>query len=305
MKTNIIVIFVGAAAAISLGFGMKKPSPLPKFFAQNYSEIPAGKVWLNQDSLQTESFYMCKTEVSNLEYKEFVHFVKLSGDAELLKMVEVDSVNWRSGLNFCDPYAEFYHSHPAYNNFPVVNVSYEAAMQYCAWLTKINQPTFEKSSPGIKVTYKLPDHASWKRAADANHINATYAWGGPLLTNAKGCVLANFARLGAENIHFNEQTDQYEVIKPDAKGIYPPPYINDFADVTTPVNSYSPNDFGLHNLNGNVAEMLDTPGIAVGGSWRSPGFDIRNDSYVNYEDSSPSIGFRVMAVVEWPDKSKN
>jgi len=295
------------SALISVSFMLKKPSLFPKFFAQNFSEIPAGKVWLNEDSIQTESFYLCKTEVSNLEYKEFVHYVKLTGDAELLKKVEVDTVNWQEEYSYSrgKPYTEYYHSHHAYDNFPVVNVNYEAALKYCEWLSNINKATFEKACPGIKVTYKLPDHASWKRAADANHIRAVYSWGGNSLTNAKGCALANYARIGSENIHFNAETSHYEVITDKNKMVYPLQAGNSLADVTAQVNAFSPNDFGIYNLNGNVAEMIDKPGIAVGGSWRSPGYDIRNESVIGYEKSDPTIGFRVMAEVIWPENIKN
>ena len=36
-----------------------------------------------------------------------------------------------------------------------------------------------------------------------------------------------------------------------------------------PASSYFPNDFGLYNTSGNVAEMLFEEGLAIGGGWRS------------------------------------
>jgi hypothetical protein len=50
-------------------------------------------------------------------------------------------------------------------------------------------------------------------------------------------------------------------------------------------------------MNGNVAEMLADSDQAAGGSWRSPGYDIRNESLMPYDDASPEVGFRPIAVL--------
>jgi formylglycine-generating enzyme required for sulfatase activity len=68
-------------------------------------------------------------------------------------------------------------------------------------------------------------------------------------------------------------------------------YLHDNADVTAPVNSYAPNALGIYNLNGNVAEMT-SEALACGGSWSSPGYDVRNESTVSLEGATPTIGFR-------------
>ena len=47
---------------------------------------------------------------------------------------------------------------------------------------------------------------------------------------------------------------------------------------------------------GNVAEMVAERGIAYGGSFLAPGYDIRIDSEKPYDAPSPLIGFRVIAV---------
>jgi oligoribonuclease NrnB/cAMP/cGMP phosphodiesterase (DHH superfamily) len=109
--------------------------------------------------------------------------------------------------------------------------------------------------------------------------------------------MANFNTLGAEHIYFNEESGKYEVLQPGESKYSYQPRVDNY-DVTAPVLSYPPSDFGVYNLNGNVAEMIDVPGIAVGGSWKSAGYDIRNESIMRYEKPNPMVGFRVMAIVK-------
>ena len=42
--------------------------------------------------------------------------------------------------------------------------------------------------------------------------------------------------------------------------------------------------------------MVDERGVAIGGSWYYPGYDIRIASEKRYDGPSPLIGFRVIAV---------
>ena len=60
--------------------------------------------------------------------------------------------------------------------------------------------------------------------------------------------------------------------------------------------SLYPNPYGLYNMSGNMAEMVYERGVAYGGSYRDPGYDIRIDSEKPYDAPSPLIGFRVIAV---------
>jgi hypothetical protein len=63
--------------------------------------------------------------------------------------------------------------------------------------------------------------------------------------------------------------------------------------------SYFPNDIGLYDVVGNVAEMINENGKACGGSWDDEPKESTIHSVKTYSRPDATIGFRVfMEVVE-------
>ncbi len=137
----------------------------------------------------------------------------------------------------------------------------------------------------------LPTRAQWVWAARGgiHNFNSPYSWGHPYLTNKECMSLCNFVKCGEQSIHYNAEKKCYEIIN-DWTGVSG--IGSNTADITAPVKSYYKSLYGLYNLNGNVAEMVAEKGIAVGGSWKSPGYDVRNESVENFNGACPSVGFR-------------
>jgi len=82
------------------------------------------------------SFFMDETEVSNLHYREYVYWVnRVMGDQypEVVDMVRPDTLVWREELAYNEPQIENYFSFPAYNDYPVVGVSWEQANDFAQW----------------------------------------------------------------------------------------------------------------------------------------------------------------------------
>lgn len=199
--------------------------------------------------------------------------------------------------SYNEPMARNYFWHPSFDNYPAVGVTWAQADAFCNWRTLIwNKYRPEEShSEG----FRLPFEAEWEYAARGGHELAPYPWGGYGLRNTKGCLLANF--------------------KP-GRGNYP----EDGGHYTVKADAYFPNDYGLFNMAGNVAEWTrtafaenaysfyhdmnpdfrydaadDDPAsykrkVIRGGSWKDIGYFLRTDvRHWEYQDSAKSyIGFR-------------
>lgn len=240
----------------------------------------------------SDNLYAGKYEVSNSLYRIFEDDLKKNNKTDALKISKVDTLNWRDKLAFNEPYVDYYYRHPAYKDYPVVNISYDAAVLFCEWLTtKYNESPKRKFK---KVLFRLPTSKEWTKAARCEETSIPYPWGSKLLYKSKNAC--NFKSFGDERITFRKDLNTYEIVKN--------PYSNAFeisasADITAPVKSYIPNKFGLYNVCGNVAEMLVEKGKTRGGGWKDTGWDVRIDAVGTYEKSATDIGFRYfMDVIE-------
>lgn len=82
------------------------------------------------------SFYMDKSEVSNLDYLEYIHWLTRVYGSEYPEMISralPDTTVWRSSLSYNEPMVEIYFRHPAYRDYPVVGVSWLQANDYALW----------------------------------------------------------------------------------------------------------------------------------------------------------------------------
>jgi formylglycine-generating enzyme required for sulfatase activity len=228
-----------------------------------------------------ESLFASKYEVTNKQYTDFLLFLKQNNMKEQLNVAQIDSANWNKINDKEHPYVKYYHSHPAYNNYPLVNVSFEAALLYCDWLTQ--QYNSSKRKKYKKVKFRLPTEQEWIIAAKAGDQASVYAWSGNEFKNKKGEYRCNFKgdpnnKMGNASIN------------------------SDRADVTATVNAYWPNSFGLYNMTGNVAEMIANKGITKGGSWLDNQEALKIESTGEYKDGDSkriSIGFRYfMEIIE-------
>lgn len=116
---------------------------------------------------------------------------------------------------------------------------------------KDSMPTFAKRSTGIIMPeYRLPTETEWEYAAQAlvgsreyNNYRGRkkYPWEG------------DYTRSG-QRVGRGDQLANFKQAKGDYGGIAG--WSDDGADITAPVKSYKPNDHGLYDMAGNVAEWV-------------------------------------------------
>ncbi|MDL2326994.1 SUMF1/EgtB/PvdO family nonheme iron enzyme, partial [Bacteroidales bacterium OttesenSCG-928-A14] len=90
------------------------------------------------------SFYMDETEVTNQFWRDYMAWLEKVYVVNDLKVVWDNALPdenvWRDRLGFRETETEYYYRHPAYNDYPVVGVSWLQCVNYAAWRTdRVNE----------------------------------------------------------------------------------------------------------------------------------------------------------------------
>jgi formylglycine-generating enzyme required for sulfatase activity len=192
------------------------------------------------------------------------------------------------------------------SNQPVCRVSLRNAMAFCTWLS---------SKTGRNVT--LPTEAQWEWAARAGTAT-DYPFGALGSDYAK---YANFADISMKKFAATTYHQGYhgicEISNPSKYDDYLPKDTvhNDGSQLSAPPGSYTPNAFGLFDMQGNVSEWTRslykpypyaddarnedaTAGERVvrGGSWWNRPFQCTSSYRAPYQDYQPVmwVGFRIV-----------
>lgn len=245
--------------------------------------------------VKIDSFYMYRTEISNAFYRYYLdQLLFVNKDTAAYLAAFPDTTVWRMDMAYNEPYVLYYFRHPAYRDFPVVGVSWEQANAFCAWLTKTYNADPKRKFKNAR--FDLPSKHEWMAAANGGMQYMTFAWGGPRLRNSQGQALANYREIEQTAIVRDtiEGTPVYSTRR-GAEHVGEAGMLNDAGDITAPVFSYWPNNYGLYNMCGNVEELVREKGLSKGGSWHDTGYYLQNRVEERYTDSaSAERGFRVM-----------
>lgn len=142
-----------------------------------------------------------------------------------------DTLCWVHDYSYSmnEDFTRSYFSSPAYDNYPVVGVSWRQAKAFCVWRSNMLNQYLESIDYSQLNDFRLPTESEWEFAARGGIASQSYPWGGPYVRNPNGCFLANYEPL---------------------KGAYD----DDGGVKTLMVGHYAPNDYGLYDMAGNVSE---------------------------------------------------
>ena len=218
----------------------------------SYAEVIEGTYQQNGDDV---GFYLPEDESYNgeriFDVKRIVYSYTTFDAAEAIKYpdsarknffvqkaipIYPDTTAWIKDFSYSynEPMHNDYFWHDAYTDYPVVGVSWEMASAFAHWRTMYKNNYQKTLKKGSRVAnFRLPSEAEWEYAARGGLQSATYPWGGPYTMDSEGCFLANF--------------------KPNRGD-----YAADDALYTVEAKSFWPNDYGLYNMAGNVAEWTSS-----------------------------------------------
>ncbi len=144
-----------------------------------------------------------------------------------------DTTCWVNDFQNADNerYMKLYFSNPAYDDYPVVGVSWEQAEAFCAWRTDFLLKGLGGMAKQIQ-RYRLPSEVEWEFAARGKNASM-FPWESGEVKSDKDCYYANF--------------------KPDRGN-----YTEDGSLITSKCGSYGANSNGLYDMAGNAAEWTST-----------------------------------------------
>lgn len=222
---------------------------------------------------------LARHETTNAEYRQFLRSLLDEGRQDEYLRCLPDTQAWSMLGTQALPMVRYYFRHPAYDGYPVVGLTRESVDAYLRWLTA----TYRRNG-GTKYAdaeFCLPTREEWIRAAQGGDTSKTYPWGSGFIKNSRGEDLCNYR---PAELTFDSLAGRWLEVPAKTEPV---------ARFTSRVDGYFPNAWGLLNMSGNVAEMIDRPGVAMGGSFRDPAWQVRTNSTQEIGAPAPWQGFRV------------
>lgn len=261
----------------------------PKWPLFKRSFVPPGTVLLSGN------LYIDYAEITNIDWLEYEYWVYRTYGATSPEYWAIlpDTIIWRKlmqdlkltdskDIDQLEAMVTYYYRHPAYQNYPLVGVSYEQAVAYCDWRSKrVNESLFVEANKGYKmpldtnliipekVRYRLPSKEEWELA-----------------------VVGQF-----DSLLFQRQTPQKAAYY--SREVFEQRLALGVRERFVPVGRWETkaHKSRLNQMIGNLAEMTNIAGIAKGGSYMHAIGDCLPEVDLPYDGPTYWLGFRCVAEV--------
>lgn len=217
-----------------------------------------------KDFVIVNDLYWSKYEVTNQEYNLFLKELKDQNrnDYEQCKIKNEKWDQVEDLRSIGSAMSRNYHYHPAFDKYPVVNISFYGAQQYCKWLTK------RAKEKGMKQIYRLPTLEEFKELYKTLIIKI----------DVDNSIDSNELKM---NMKYTEGREL------------------DGGKVTVAardidrklLDRFKQNRYGLYHVIGNVSEYM-SDGNAIGGDWDT--YPSRSMDVINVDEPNPRVGFRIV-----------
>lgn len=158
------------------GIKQQMIASLVKLNKNLYTKIPAYKTVHAGESVILDGFAIRNVGITNLEYKAFLADLLAQNKNEEYLACEVRSENWTK--HGCSKLAKEYFQDKTYNDFPVVNVSYEAAKLFCKWLEEETAAYIRQNNLKAKSLHvRLPYDEEWVYSAREGYAKIAFEKG--------------------------------------------------------------------------------------------------------------------------------
>ncbi len=189
-----------------------------------------------------------------------------------------DTLVWIRDFTYTynEPFTRKYFSHVAFDDYPVVGITWKQAKAFSKWRTDLKSTFSSRLNETPAHDFRLPTETEWELAARGGLNNAMYPWGSYYTRSDLGCFVANFKPLRGNYVSDSPTTT-----------------------ITMRTGMFDPNNYGLYDVAGNVAEWTST-------AFHESAYNLVHDmnpeiQYNAKPDDPPALKRKVVRGGSWKD----
>lgn len=277
MRTLLLILILGFCGCSTPGNGYKYYYEGMHFRhkenfkrAKKIKQIDFKKPFKNFISVPgKENVFISRYELSKGEYDVFLDDIK-GVDAEMYYKSQIDYDAWKDIDHYSFLSSSANYDNQFYDLTPIVNITYQSAINYCQWATDQVRKNYSKKI----LVARLPSLEEYDSVVSYYDIHVE-----------KDTLKSHHDYHGElnANLKYYMYNIKFDTIYPDR--------ILDGGSIQANVVNYPQTDDGVCSIFGNVSEMVEE-NIVYGGSWDTLTDEMFKD--LTYTSPDPRIGFRLV-----------